>query len=198
MNLSPDYKWVLPGFGLLILVAIALTNYKGPAPWYASVEDYQISQISPAELARWIVEGRNDFLAVAVGDSEELNTIPGLIRVANQEELAAALKKYPNYKKWVILNNGSPLSPEMAQMATQDWERRVILLKGGVPQWQARIGAEELDWSQIPAEETAELKEVRAFFHQGGAAEAEQYVAPKPVVMPFLADLPPPPKAEGC
>lgn len=200
MNLTPDYKWVLPAVFLLFLGMVGFTNLERERPWYDAVQDYQISSVEPAELARWVIEGRNDFVVVVLGADTQINTLPGLATAHTPQELARLLEEKPAYKTWVLLSaEGGPIPAQMAALATEDPERRVVRLNGGAPAWQEQIAAEELDWSQYSAQQTEDLKEVRAFFHQtAGQPEQEQYIAPEPVEMPFLKELPPPPKIEGC
>lgn len=199
MKLTPDYKWVLPAFFLLFLVVVGCTNQSQDRPWYEGIEDYQISSIEPVELGRWIIEGRNDFVVVVLGETE-ISTIPGLATAPTTEALAELLEQKPDYKIWVLASaDGGPIPSEMAALATENAERRVVQLKGGAALWQEQIAAEDLDWSQYTPQQTEELKEVRAFFHQAeGQEEMQQYVAPEPMEMPFLEEMPPPPKIEGC
>jgi len=194
-----DYRWVLPVFGFLMLVAILIAKWPQKQVWYQEIEDHQISSVAVSELASWIIEGRNDFLVFSVGTAANTQNIPNLIEIKDQEQLLELTKTQPNYKKWILLTGPSGIPQEMSALLTKDWKRRVIQVQGGGTAWQAQISEPEVDWEKYSTQEIQRLRELRPFFHPKSAGSAQQkaYVAPKRMPLPFLKPMEPV-EEEGC
>ncbi|MBF0351890.1 MAG: hypothetical protein HQM11_12725 [SAR324 cluster bacterium] len=201
--IAKDQKWVLIGFGIAVLALLVLTNLPQTARWYDNVEDYQISEISIEEMAGWVIEGRNDFLPVLLQSysGQKVDNIPGVLLIPT-ENLTEEIKQIPYYKKWVIITVDGTLENKYASVLTNDWRRRIILLKGGLQAWDQKITSKTPDWQSMDMKEIDALNNVRPFFQKtylNADAEREQqnrYVAP-PVAMPPLLQKKPE-KYEGC
>ncbi len=198
--LKSEQNWVLPAIALFMLVAIGITNIPKQETWYQDIEDYQISSITPAELGSWIIEGRNDFLVFSIDTEATTSNIPGIVKLTSMEQVKELVATKPNYKKWILLTGPSGVPPEMAAILTQDWERRVILVKGGGAAWQEQISTTEVNYSNLTAKEAQDVKDVRSFFHKTTDPNAKQqiYIAPKAAPLPFLEKVEEEVVEEGC
>ena len=198
--LQSEQNWVLPLLAVLMLVAIGVTNIPKKTTWYQDIEDYQISAIPPTELASWIIEGRNDFLVFSIDTDATTSNIPGLIKLTSLEQVRELVATKPNYKKWILLTGPSGVPDPMAAILTQDWNRRVILVKGGGAAWQEQISNKEVDYSKLGASEAQAVQDVRPFFHHSTDPSAKQkaYIAPKAAPLPFLQQVEEEVVEEGC
>ncbi|MBF0278845.1 MAG: rhodanese-like domain-containing protein [SAR324 cluster bacterium] len=190
-----DQKWVVPLLFLSFIGLIAFTNYPAHSTWYDSIEDYQINTIDVEELAAWIIQGRNHYMPILLdADSEqELDNIPGLIRLQHDETLEDKVASLSTYKKWIVITSDGNLPSPTAAILTKDWRRRIILLKGGVKEWHARISAESIADLPLSLEEEIALKNVRPFFHKNidsptESDDANRYIAPAPTAPPLLIE----------
>ncbi|MBF0286800.1 MAG: hypothetical protein HQM14_03205 [SAR324 cluster bacterium] len=211
-----DQKWVLPLFIAGFLVLIGLTNLPASSYWYDSVEDYQINKMEVTELADWIIQGSNRFVPVLLQEKDDqtlLDNIPGVIQLHIDSSLEQKIKEIPSYKTWVIITKDGTLSNPVAAVLTKDWQRRVVLLKGGAKEWNTKITAKTIDGILLSPEEQTALNNVRSFF-QGSSEPVlteseeqdllccnepsqERYVAPA-VAEPPLLEEEEEEEEEGC
>lgn len=192
-----DQKWVIPTLFVLFLVFVGITNRPIPITWYDSVEDYQITTIEVEDFAGWIIQGRNDFIPILLQleESETLDNIPGL-RIFDEDLLLdEKVSQLATYKALILITPDGTLSSDAAAIVTKDWQRRAILLKGGLQAWNTKISATSLQGASLSSVEIQRLQQVRPFFHHSDFVEEtptsepptqERYIAPIDVAPPHL------------
>lgn len=193
---------ILPLLALVVIVVVSWTNRGEAETWYADKVDKQITALEPAEVASWIIQGHNDFVAILLQEPSggTIDNIPALKTVDPAKEVRPQIASIPVYKKWIIITPDGTLSDQMAAVMTEDWQRRVFLLKGGKQQWDAQITADSIVGLDLTRQQRKALEDVRPFFHKTAEGEhtqqQERYVAPMPMLPPLLEAEPM--EEEGC
>ena len=185
-----DEIWVVPLLAITFIGLVAGTHFLQPKTWYDSIEDYQISSVSVAELAGWIIEGRNDFLPIYCHNVEKemIDNIPGLVSLKQDQTFREKVDGLPSYKKWILITPEGGLPPgEAAAYLTQDRVRRVIVLEGGARAWEEKITQGSIADLQVNREEREALGNVRTFFHGETLEEPVRFIA-KPITKPPLLE----------
>ena len=196
---------------LTVAMAAACTPAEYPGASLVDVAQAaarQEDRVSVHDLATWIIEGRGDFKLVdvrlsadfeqgTIGDAEN---IP-LAKLVTDEALAGL----PTDRKVIVFSNGSENGAKAVVMLRLSGVN-AHLVTGGYNAWHARIlnpdiTAEALDGESL---KVAKKRAYSCYFvgERSDAAEtdsdAEPFVPPVFEAPEEAAELPPPPKEEGC
>jgi rhodanese-related sulfurtransferase len=198
-KLTPSRGLAL-GLGGLGLVAVFAGNpYHGP---FARIDTKQLAldagtkadHVSVAQLADWLIEGRNDFLVVDVRDAAEFAQyhIPGAVNVP----LAALTHDFAARNERIVFYSDGGIHAAQAWLLLRSLGfPSAFMLFGGLEEWKDSVLFPKAPPADAPAKEQIEFARRAAIAkHFGGAPQAAGGDATSPSA-PDLPKLAPPPPA---
>jgi rhodanese-related sulfurtransferase len=220
--LTPLRKAALAVVGLGVVAAIAGNPYRGP---FARVDTKQLAldaagadPVAPAQLADWLVEGRNDFQLVDVREPAAFAAyhLPGAVNVPLATLSADVASRA---ERLILCADQGPAAAQAWFVLRAAGFRAVHLLAGGLDAWKSNVLFPVAPAADAPAKEQIDFARrvaVAKFF--GGAPRAAATTsgpgetsapvapalpdAPKIVAPPTETPATPPPpkrkKKEGC
>lgn len=155
----------------------------------------------PAQVADWIIQGRNDFLLVDLRPAEEYRRghVPGAVNVEPARlTQPAAMRTLPDYKKLVFYG----AEDQQARLLAPLFRRglNVLTLEGGYEGWVQAVMTRP---AAVTSPEEARRDAVSKYFRGESALgtpqplkelPAQQYI--RPPSLPPPAEKPP--QSEGC
>jgi rhodanese-related sulfurtransferase len=188
--------------GAMLLVLLALFAAVAGSPYQgnvAKVDAAQLSldaaspadQVSPTELADWLIEGRADFLLIDVREPSEFATyhIPGAINVP----LAGLKAEFAARNERIVVCGSGELKAAQAWLLLRSLGfRGAHLLRGGVEEWNRQVLFPAAPAAGASVKETIEFAKRSAVArHFGGTPQGASGPSPAPAqTAPKL--LPPP------
>lgn len=199
-KLTPVRVFALGFVGLGLIAAFAGNPYRGP---FATVDTKQLAldagnkadHVSPAQLADWLIEGRNDFLVVDVRDANEFAEyhIPGAINVP----LALVSADLAARNERIIFYSDGGIHAAQAWLLLRSLGFNAsYMLFGGLEEWKDSVLFPKAPPADAPAKDQIDFARRAAVAkHFGGTAQgADSVTTPSTPELPKLA---PPPQTDG-
>jgi len=198
IDMSLSGKQLAAGAALLLGVVLAFGSTLATGPGAGPVNAEAIAEVivsqqdhvTPAELAQWLIEKRDDFQLIDIREPWKFDDyhIPTAVNVPMSELFTpAGLKRLERGKKIVVYGLGAGHSAQ-AQLLLALKGYDAYSLKAGISAWWAEVMTPQSLWSEDadPAG-YRRAKQIRSHF-MGGPGEPQSSAAP-------AAALPPPPKS---
>ena len=216
-KLTPVRTFALSLAGLGLIAAFAGSPYRGP---FAQIDTRQLAldagtkadHVWPAQLADWLIEGRNDFLLVDVREAAEFAAyhIPGAVNVP----LAAISGDLASRNERIVFYSDGGIHAAQAWLLLRSLGfDRAYLLFGGLEEWKDSVLFPKAPLADAPAKEQIDFARRAAVAkHFGGAPQnsaggsgsapaAPEVLKPAPPAPPADNAAPAPAKKkkkEGC
>lgn len=179
----------------------------GPIEQVARIVAQKQDRVAVNELARWIIEGRKDFVLIDVRSADDFTTghIDGAENIPLSELVSAQRKQaLPNDRKLVLYSQGSELAAQAAVLLRLSGYDANLLL-GGYNFWSQHVLNPDIHPTRADGEypRVPEQQAIACYFVGDDAVAQAPAPAPRvpafvpPVSQPAVA---PPPAAddEGC
>jgi rhodanese-related sulfurtransferase/uncharacterized membrane protein YedE/YeeE len=192
---------VLTGLGGIAL--FAGSPYRDP---FARIDTKQLAMeagsaadhVSTAQLADWIIEGRNDYLLVDVRDAAEyaIYHIPGAVNVP----LAALTHDFANRNERIVFYSDGGIHAAQAWLLLRSLGfPSVYMLMGGLEEWKDGVLYPQAPTENAAPKEKVEFaKRVAVANHFGGAPRGAGSETTSPGAAPALPKLAPPVPSTGA
>jgi uncharacterized protein len=214
-RLTPVRTFALSLAGLGLIAAFAGNPYRGH---FASVDTKQLAMdvgnktdhVWPAQLADWLIEGRNDFLLVDVRDATDFGAyhIPGAVNVP-MTSLSAELAG--RNERIVFYSDGGIHAAQAWLLLRSLGFSSVYMLFGGLEEWKDTVLFPKAPAANAPAKEQVDFARRAAVAkHFGGSPQGAgtetaptapalpKLAPPVPTEAPSTPSAAPKKKKEGC
>ena len=194
-KLTPVRRFAVALLGIGLLAAFAGNPYRGP---FTRVDTKQLAldagtqadQVSAAQLAEWLIAGRNDFLLVDVRAAAAFAQyhIPSAVNVPL---VTLASDFAPRNERIVVCGDSGATAPQAWLLLRSLGYPAVHLLAGGLQGWNDTVLFPKAPPKEAPAAEQIDFARRAAMAkYFGGAAQTTGTASPTAPELPKL--LPPP------